>query len=77
MPSSHAAVAFGGAWMLAALYPRAAPIALALAAGCALTRVLEGDHWLSDVVAAGALGWAVARACRPGDTRPAPTPGEP
>lgn len=84
IPSSHAAVAFGGAFMLARLYPGAGPVAVALAAGCALTRLLAGAHYLSDVAAAGLIGWATAWALRPrspagssihaGDAGHAPTP---
>jgi membrane-associated phospholipid phosphatase len=48
-PSSHAAVAFGGAAMLARLYPRARWVGYTLAAGCAYTRLF-----------AAGLGWLVA-----------------
>jgi len=69
-PSSHAMVAFAGAAVLARCYPRAAPVGYALAAGCALTRVLAQAHFASDVVAGGIAGWAVGywlgRARRPG-----------
>lgn len=54
-PSSHAIVAFAGAFAMARLSPRTAPLWLALAAGCGLTRLLDGKHFLSDVVAAAAL----------------------
>lgn len=68
-PSSHVMVAFAGAAVLARFYPRAAPVAYALAAGCALTRVLAQAHFASDVVAGGIAGWAVGywlgRARRP------------
>ena len=50
LPSSHAMVAFGGAAMLAYMYPRTRWLWFALAAGCALTRVLAHAHFLSDVV---------------------------
>ena len=60
MPSSHTLVAFAGAAMLARLYPRARWVGYALAAGCALTRVLARAHFLSDVVLAAGLGWIVA-----------------
>lgn len=59
-PSSHAAVAFGGAAMLARLYPRARWVGYTLAAGCAYTRLLARAHFLSDVVFAAGLGWLVA-----------------
>lgn len=66
-PSSHAAVAFGGALMLRARAKRAgsawqiaAWLGLAVAVACALGRMLTGAHFLSDVVAGGMLG-ALAR----------------
>lgn len=60
LPSSHTLVAFAGAAMLARLFPRAAPVWYLLAAGCGLSRVAAGAHWLSDVVLAGILGWLCA-----------------
>ena len=58
-PSSHVMVAFGGAAILARLFPGTAPVAYLLAAGCALTRVLARAHFLSDVVGAALAGWLV------------------
>lgn len=49
LPSSHAMVAFSGAWMLCRLYPRASPVWLALATGTAVSRVAAQAHFLSDV----------------------------
>jgi membrane-associated phospholipid phosphatase len=60
LPSSHALVAFAAAAMLARLYPRARWLWYALAAGCALTRVLARAHFLSDVTLSAIIGWAVA-----------------
>ncbi len=60
MPSSHTLVAFAGAAMLARCSPRGRVLWFALAAGCGATRVLSGAHFLSDVVAAAALGPVVA-----------------
>lgn len=60
VPSSHAVVAFAAAWVLCRYYPRASAIWLVLAVGCALTRVLAGAHFLSDVVIAAAVAWLVA-----------------
>jgi membrane-associated phospholipid phosphatase len=60
MPSSHSAVAFGAAAMLMYLYPRAAPMWLVLAAGCAATRVLSGAHFLSDAAVGAWLGVVAA-----------------
>lgn len=63
LPSSHALVAFGGAWMLCKLYPRARVVWLLLAAGCALTRVQARAHFLSDVVVAAVAAWVVVELC--------------
>jgi len=60
LPSSHAAVAFGGAAMLAILFPRTRWVGYTLAVGCGVTRILAGAHFVSDVVMAAAIGWAVA-----------------
>lgn len=63
MASSHTAVAFGAAAVLARCFPGTAPVWYLLATGCAATRVLAGAHYLSDTVAAAALGWLVAEGC--------------
>jgi membrane-associated phospholipid phosphatase len=60
LPSSHTMVAFGGAAMLARLYPRARWVGYTLAAGCGISRVLHRAHFLSDVVLAAGAGWLVA-----------------
>lgn len=59
-PSSHTAVAFGGAFMLARLFPRARWVGYVLAASCGITRVLARAHFVSDVVFAAGLGWLVS-----------------
>jgi len=59
-PSSHAAVAFGGAAMLARLFPRARWVGYTFAAGCAATRVFARAHFVSDVVLAAGIGWLVS-----------------
>jgi membrane-associated phospholipid phosphatase len=59
-PSSHAAVAFGAAGVLTYLFPRARWVWLALAAGCALTRVLARAHFVSDAVGGAIVGVATA-----------------
>lgn len=66
LPSSHAAVAFGAAFMVAFLYPRAGVVALLAAVGCGVTRVLAGAHFATDILAAGVVGYAVAKLIRPG-----------
>lgn len=60
LPSSHAVVAFGASAILSRLFPRAWPIWWLLGAGCGLTRILHGKHFLSDVVLAAIVGWLVA-----------------
>ncbi|WP_411282238.1 phosphatase PAP2 family protein [Gemmatimonas sp.] len=61
MPSSHVLVAFTGAAVMAQLYPPARWLWYTLAVGCAVTRVLALGHFLSDTVAAAALGIIVGR----------------
>ena len=58
-PTSHGMVAFGGAAVLARLFPGTAPVAYAMAAGCAITRILAGAHFASDAVGGAIFGWTV------------------
>lgn len=58
--SSHAAVAFGAAFVLGRVYPRAAPVLILLACGTAYTRLLKGDHYVSDVLVGAGLSYAVS-----------------
>jgi membrane-associated phospholipid phosphatase len=60
MASSHAGVAFGGAFMVMLLHPRAAWVVLPLAMGCATVRVGTGAHYLSDVWVGAVLGYVAA-----------------
>jgi membrane-associated phospholipid phosphatase len=62
LPSSHALVAWAGAFALARLFPRARWVFYGLAAGCGLTRVMATAHFLSDTVVAACVGWAVVAA---------------
>lgn len=59
LPSSHALVAWAGAFALARVFPRARWVFYGLAAGCSLTRVMATAHFLSDTVVAACVGWAV------------------
>ena len=59
LPSSHAIVAFSGAWLLCRIYPRAWPIWIGLAAGCAWSRVAAQAHFLSDVTVAAVAAWMI------------------
>lgn len=60
LPSSHTAVAFGGALAVALLYPGTRWLMIVLAGGCALTRLMAGAHALTDVYVAVLVSWAVA-----------------
>lgn len=76
MPSSHAAVAFGALMTLAAYFPRARLVLGATACGCALSRVISGAHFLTDVYIGAVLGCVSARLIRPGGwSRAARAPG--
>jgi len=59
LASSHAGVAFGAAFMLARLFPRARWVWYGLSVGCAYSRIAAGVHFVSDVVVAGMLAFAV------------------
>lgn len=50
LPSSHAGVAFGAAFALCWMFPRAAPVFICAGIGCSLSRLLAGAHFLSDVL---------------------------
>jgi membrane-associated phospholipid phosphatase len=69
MASSHTAVAFGAAFALACLIPRGAPLFLIGAVGCAMTRLLAGGHFLSDVYVGILIAYVVTRAVRAIDQR--------
>jgi undecaprenyl-diphosphatase len=60
LASSHTAVAVAAAVVLSRCFPGTAPVWYLLAAGCALTRVLAGAHYVSDTVAAAAIAWLTA-----------------
>lgn len=55
-PSGHSLTAFAVAVPLAAFYPAALPALLLCAVSVAISRILLGMHFLSDVVAGAGLG---------------------
>lgn len=61
IPSSHAAVAFGGCLMLACFLPRTKNTLFLLALGCGLTRMLTGAHFATDVFVGAMIGWGCSR----------------
>ena len=58
-PSSHVMVAFGGAAVVARLFPGSGPVVYLLAAGCAFSRVASRAHFASDAVGGALAGWVV------------------
>ena len=68
-PSGHAAMAFGGAVGLLAIWPRQRWL-LGLAVAMALSRIYVGVHYPLDVIVGGlvggAIGWLVVRWTRTG-----------
>jgi len=62
MASSHAAVAFGAAFAISLMWPRTAPAVILLAIGCAITRLVAGAHFLSDVYVGAVLACAATTA---------------
>ncbi len=62
LPSSHALVAFAGAFALARIFPRARWVFYAVAAGCGFTRVLANAHYLSDIVVAACVAYGIVMA---------------
>jgi membrane-associated phospholipid phosphatase len=59
-PSGHATAAFAAAAVLAYLSPKGRWFFGAVAAGTALSRVIDGAHFYSDVLLGAALGWTVS-----------------
>ena len=60
-PSGHTTFAFSVATALALLFPKHAPYFFAYAVLMALSRVLNWDHYISDVTAAAFLGYFTAQ----------------
>ncbi len=55
-PSGHSTTAFAVALSLGSFYPEAQPLLLAMAANVAVSRVVVGMHFLSDVLVGSAMG---------------------
>jgi membrane-associated phospholipid phosphatase len=62
-PSAHAASAVGLAVALSRLYPQGRALFVGLATLACLQRMVSGAHFLSDVLAGGAIGYLFARWC--------------
>jgi undecaprenyl-diphosphatase len=58
-PAGHAATAFAGAVLLTAVAPRLAPVFITLAVLIGLSRIYDGVHYPTDVLAGALLGAAV------------------
>ena len=61
-PSGHSITAFAVAISLGAFYPPALPVLMFCASSVAVSRVVLGMHFLSDVIAGSALGAALGYA---------------
>lgn len=59
LASSHAGVAFGAAVVLARLFPGTGWIAVPLAVGCGITRLITGAHFATDVYVAAGMAAAI------------------
>ena len=59
-PSGHTITAFAVAGTLGLFYPFLLPVLLFCAVGIALSRILLGMHFMSDVLAGAAIGLALA-----------------
>jgi undecaprenyl-diphosphatase len=55
-PSGHSTTAFAVALSLGSFYPEARPLLLVLAANVAVSRVIVGMHFLSDVLVGSGMG---------------------
>jgi membrane-associated phospholipid phosphatase len=62
LASSHAGTAFGGAIMLGWFFPAIRVPVLLLAAGCAMTRLAVGAHFVTDVYVAVVCSYAANKA---------------
>jgi membrane-associated phospholipid phosphatase len=63
-PSGHSAMVFSIASVFASEYSNTVwvpVIAYSIAAGTALSRIYENDHWATDVLIGSAFGWATGR----------------
>ncbi|MBA3843573.1 MAG: phosphatase PAP2 family protein [Actinobacteria bacterium] len=58
-PAGHAATAFAGAVLLSAVAPRLTPALVVLATLIAFSRIYDGVHYATDVLAGAVLGAAV------------------
>ncbi len=58
-PSGHSTTAFAAAVTLGSFYPEARPLLLVMAANVAVSRVVVGMHFLSDVLVGSGMGAAL------------------
>ena len=62
-PSGHTASSFAAATALALYYPKAAPLAYAVATGVGMSRVHLGVHFPSDAAVGGVIGIGIGTFC--------------
>jgi undecaprenyl-diphosphatase len=61
-PSGHSTIAFAVAVSIGSFYPETRPLLVALAANVAISRVIVGMHFFSDVVVGSAMGAGIGYA---------------
>jgi undecaprenyl-diphosphatase len=63
-PSGHTASSFAAAWTLSTIWPRRAPLFIALATGVGFSRVYVGAHYPGDVTSGAFCGMLLAELTR-------------
>lgn len=71
LPSSHAGVAFGAAFAMCWIFPRAAWVFIAAAVGCSISRMLVGAHFFSDVLVGAFMAFWIVEGIRRAAVGPA------
>ncbi|MDQ3808950.1 MAG: phosphatase PAP2 family protein, partial [Chloroflexota bacterium] len=63
-PSGHTAASFASAWILSTVWPRRAPVFLALASTVGMSRIYVGAHYPGDVLSGAVVGGLLAELIR-------------
>lgn len=63
-PSGHTASSFASAWILSTVWPKSAPVLLALASTVGFSRIYVGAHYPGDVASGAILGMLLSEVVR-------------